>query len=94
MKTFSVFPYSYRNTSGSLGERETVYMIIIIDVFQLLSYYHLRNRKHFPCFHTVIETRVEVWENVKLKWEYARSARMASVSITISSSSKLSQVFL
>ena len=21
-KTFSVFPYSYRNTSGSLGERE------------------------------------------------------------------------
>ena len=25
---------------------------------------HLRNRKHFPCFHTVIETRVEVWENV------------------------------
>ena len=23
----------------------------------------LRNRKHFPCYHTVIETRVEVWEN-------------------------------
>ena len=29
----------------------------------------VRNRKHFPCFHTVIETRVEVWENEKLKWE-------------------------
>ena len=29
----------------------------------------LRNRKHFPSLHTVIETRVEVWENKKLKWE-------------------------
>ena len=28
-----------------------------------------RNGKHFPCLHTVIETRVEVWENEKLKWE-------------------------
>ena len=26
---------------------------------------HLRNRKHFPCFYRVIETRVEVWENEK-----------------------------
>ena len=26
---------------------------------------HLRNRKHFPCFYRVIETRVEVWENGK-----------------------------
>ena len=26
---------------------------------------HLRNRKHFPCFYRVIETRVEVWENKK-----------------------------
>ena len=31
-------------------------------------YLYLRNRKHFPCFHTVIETRVEVWENEKLKY--------------------------
>ena len=28
---------------------------------------HLRNRKHFPCFDTVMETRVEVWENEKLQ---------------------------
>ena len=26
---------------------------------------YLRNKKHFPCFHRVIETRVEVWENEK-----------------------------
>ena len=26
---------------------------------------YLRNRKHFPCFYRVIETRVEVWENEK-----------------------------
>ena len=25
----------------------------------------VRNRKHFPCFYRVIETRVEVWENEK-----------------------------
>ena len=35
---------------------------------------YLRNRKHFPCFHTVTETLVEVWENEKLKWEH-ESAR-------------------
>ena len=28
-------------------------------------YLLLRNRKHFPCFYRVIETRVEVWENEK-----------------------------
>ena len=27
--------------------------------------FQLRNRKHFPCFCRVIETRVEVWENEK-----------------------------
>ena len=26
----------------------------------------IRNRKHFPCFHTVIETWVKVWDNKKL----------------------------
>jgi hypothetical protein len=26
---------------------------------------YLRNRKHFPCFYRVIETRVLVWENEK-----------------------------
>ena len=26
---------------------------------------YLRNRKLFPCFHQVIETQVEVWENEK-----------------------------
>ena len=30
---------------------------------------YLRNRKHFPCFDTVVETRVEVWANEKLKWK-------------------------
>ena len=31
----------------------------------MLSILYLRNRKHFPCFYRVIETRVEVWENEK-----------------------------
>ena len=29
-----------------------------------------KQTKIFPCFHRVIETRVEVWENEKLKWEH------------------------
>ena len=37
---------------------------------------HLRNRKHFPCFHTVTETRVEVWENEKLEWEHESVGRV------------------
>ena len=28
-------------------------------------FFYLKNRKHFPCFYRVIETRVEVWENEK-----------------------------
>ena len=39
--------------------------------------FYLRNRKHFPCLHTVIETRVEIWENEKLKFP-----KCLSVSIT------------
>ena len=38
--------------------------------------YHLGNRKHFPCLPTVIETRVEVWENEKLKWEHKPVGRV------------------
>ena len=46
------------------------YFIIAIATSIAISNFHstiimlyLRNRKHFPCFHTVIETRVEVWKN-------------------------------
>jgi hypothetical protein len=28
----------------------------------ILNSEQLRNRKHFPCFYRVIETRVKVWE--------------------------------
>ena len=35
-----------------------------------LKIFILRNRKHFPCFHTFIESRVEIWENEELKWEH------------------------
>ena len=30
----------------------------------------LRHRKKIPCFHTVIETLVEIWKNEKLRWEH------------------------
>ena len=41
-------------------------------------FHNLRNGKHFPCFHMVIETRVEVWEIEKLKWEHEPTGRNVS----------------
>ena len=29
-----------------------------------------------PCLHTVIETRMEVWENEELKWEHKPAGRV------------------
>ena len=46
----------------------------------------LRNRKHGPCFHRVIQTRVEVWENEK--------CCAARFSTAFSSFPKLSRVFV
>ena len=51
---------------------------------------YLKNRKHFACFHTVIETRVEVWENKKLKWKHKPTGQVFRA---ISSPPKLPQEF-
>ena len=62
-----------------------------------------KNRKHFPCFLTVIETRVEVWESEKLKWEHEPVGRVfprylefsqtfISVSITYGNTEKMFSV--
>ena len=37
-----------------------MYMYMYTHIY---IYIYLRNRKHFPRFYRVIETRVEVWEN-------------------------------
>jgi hypothetical protein len=37
---------------------------------------YLRNRKHFPCFHRVIKTRVEVWEKREIPWEHEHEVRV------------------
>ncbi len=37
---------------------------------------YLRNRKHFPCFYRVIETRVEVWEKREIAWEHEHEVRV------------------
>ena len=50
--------------------RATSCNFFVLALFQLPECAHLRNSKHFPCFHTVIKTRVEVCENEKLKWEH------------------------
>ena len=67
---------------------------------------YLRNRKHFPRFHTVIyiELRVEVRENEKLKWEreigrvflrnFEFSQTSTSVSITYGNTGKNCFLFL
>ena len=38
--------------------------------------FYLRNRKHFPCFYRVIETRVEVWEKREIAWEHEHEVRV------------------
>ncbi len=37
---------------------------------------YLRNRKYFPCFYRVIETRVEVWEKREIAWEHEHEVRV------------------
>ena len=49
--------------------------------------YHLRNGKHFPRFDIVIETRVEVWENEKLKWEHEPVGRVFPSHLELSETS-------
>ena len=51
---------------------------LIQQIQKVMTY--SRNRKHFPCYYTiVIEPRVDVWENKKLKCMETRACR-ASVS--------------
>ena len=54
--------WKYKNTYISM--QASMYY----SLFILPNIWYLRNRKHFPCFHTVIGTLVEVWENGKLKF--------------------------
>ena len=87
--------------SASLSVKPFCFWIREHDVFHT----HLRNRKHFPCFPTVLETRVEVWENEKLKWEHEPVGRVfqrnskfsetfTSVSITVCKHGKKGFLFL
>ena len=70
----------------------------------LYNILYLRNRKHFLCFHTVIETRVKVWEDEKLKSEHEPVGRefprnlkffqtSTSVSITYENTGKMVSIF-
>ena len=38
--------------------------------------------EYFPCLHTVIETRVEVWENEKLKCSLSNSPKLSPASVS------------
>jgi len=43
-----------------------IFPIFILHLpLKTIRVFYLRNRKHVPCFHRVIETPVEVWENEK-----------------------------
>ncbi len=42
----------------------------------LKLFIYLRNRKHFPCFYRVIETRGEVWEKREIAWEHEHEVRV------------------
>jgi uncharacterized membrane protein len=56
-------------------------MCFEVDKF---SYNYLRNRKHFPCFYRVIETRVEVWEKREIPWEHEHEVRVFPTQFRVS----------
>ncbi len=46
------------------------------DIKRREFHIYLRNRKHFPCFYRVIETRVEVLEKREIAWEHEHEVRV------------------
>ena len=44
----------------------------------VLILYTIFNIKNLPCFHTVIETQVDVLENEKLKFEFSQMGTQAT----------------
>ena len=48
--------------------------VLLLAVYKIMC--RLCLRKDFLCFRTVIETRVEVWENEKLQWEHEPVGRV------------------
>ena len=54
---------------------------------------YLRNRKHFPCFYRVIETRVKVWEKREIAWDTSTKCEcfhaISSFSQTFTSGEKM-----
>ena len=58
LENFSRDKVSLSRTLQNSGSSNIIYTLA-------LRVHYLRNRKHFPCFYRVIETRVEVWENEK-----------------------------
>ena len=64
------FLFLLENSSRKITENEENFIVLFVDslrhaIFTSYLINQLRNRKHFPCFYRVIETRVEVWENEK-----------------------------
>ena len=49
---------------------------VITSLYSLRLSEYLRNRKHFPCFYRVIETRVKVWEKREIAWEHEHEVRV------------------
>ena len=62
--------------TGDMMDSE--HMTKCLDAYCQVSNIHiyLRNRMHFPCFHTITETQVEIWEIEKLQWEHETVGRV------------------
>ncbi len=65
MVVSALWPYDTRRLSRCMAR-----VVFYISIF------YLRNRKHFPCFYRVIETRVEVWEKREIAWEHEHEVRV------------------
>ena len=61
---------------SSPKQTDFIYDELYLIKLQTKAILYLRNRKHFPCFYRVIETRVEVWEKREIAWEHEHEVRV------------------
>ena len=66
----------YFYTSVYFKTSEKRFLLIQTRFLKKYFQVYLRNRKHFPCFYRVIETRVQVWEKREIAWEHEHEVRV------------------
>ena len=85
-KTLVLCIYIVRKIENSKIVVSNRMSLLYINATQVYAYHiyayiyiyikNLRNRKNFPCFYRIIETRVKVWEKREIAWEHEHEVRV------------------